>query len=87
MEKKSGDAAAGIPIVVDLGKKTKKSIKKLKKGSGKMMAEIQEAMDEVRSRLPESDKQKVVVPVVMFVERKFKKASGKLPFSPFSMLK
>ena len=88
MEKKSSDAGlSGAPIVVDLGKKTKKSIKKLKKGSGKMVEEIQAAMDEVRARLPEADKQKVVVPVVMFVERKIKKASSKFPFSPLSLLK
>ena len=85
MEKKSSDL--GVPIVVDLGKKTKKSIKKLKKGSGKLLSQVQEAMDEVRARLPEADKQKAVVPVVMFVERKFKKASSKFPFSPLSMLK
>ena len=86
MDKKSSDETT--PIVVDLGKKTKKSIKKLKKGSGKMVVEIQEAMDAVRARLPEADKHKVVVPVVMFVERKLSKKSGaKFPFSPFSMLK
>jgi hypothetical protein len=85
MEKKNGDA--GIPIVVDLGKKTKKTIKKLKKGSGKMVEELAEAMDAVRARLPEADKGKVIVPVVMFVERKLSKKTSKFPFSPFSMLK
>jgi hypothetical protein len=73
------------PIVVNLGKKTKKAIKKLKKGEGKMVEEIQLAMNEVRSRLPEGEKNKPLVPVVMFVERKMKKS--KLPFSPLSMIR
>lgn len=84
MEKKTLDGAA--PIVVNLGKKTKKAIKKLKKGEGKMVDAVQLAMDEVRARLPEADKAKQLVPVVMFVERKDSKKS-KLPFSPLSFIR
>lgn len=85
MDKKTIDMTAG-PVVVNLGKKTKKAIKKLKKGEGKMVEEVQLAMDEVRARLPEADKAKQLVPVVMFVERKFAKKS-KLPFSPLSFIR
>jgi hypothetical protein len=85
-DKKTIETAAGAPIVVNFGKRTKKAIKKLKKGEGKMAAELQSAIDEVRARLPEADKAKQLFPVVMFVERKVKK-SGKLPFSPLSMLR
>ena len=84
MEKKTLDTA---PIVVNLGKKTKKTIKKLKKGEGKMVDAVQLAMDEVRARLPEADKAKQLVPVVMFVERKASKKGGKLPFSPLSFIR
>jgi len=86
MDKKISDAMSAAPIVVDLGKKTKKAIKKLKKGEGKMVEEVQLAMSEVRSRLPEADKAKQLVPVVMFCERKPSKRS-KLSFSPFSMMR
>ena len=88
-DKNSSDPAAraGVPVIVNLGKKTKKDIKKLKKGSGKMIDEVAEAMDEVRARLPEADKGKTLVPIVMFVERKAKKIGGKFPFSPLSMLR
>lgn len=87
MEKKSGEAvaAATAPIVVNLGKKTKKTIKKLKKGEGKMIAEVQKVMDEVRARLSDADKGKQLIPVVMFCERKPDK--GKLPFSPLSLMR
>lgn len=86
MADKRTETAAGAPIVVNLGKKTKKAIKKLKRGEGKMVAELQGVMDEVRGRLPEADKGKQLLPVVMFVERKVKK-SARLPFSPLSMLR
>ncbi|NQW05147.1 MAG: hypothetical protein HQ485_14160 [Acidobacteria bacterium] len=88
LDKKSADVGSltSNSIVVNLGKKSKKAIKKLKKGSGKMFVELQAAMDEVRARLPEADKQKTLVPVVMFCERKARKIS-KTPFSPFSMFK
>jgi hypothetical protein len=86
MDDKSVDpTAAATPIVVNLGKKTKKAIKKLKRGEGKLSEEVQAAMDEVRARLPEADKGKQLVPVVMFCERKVKKS--KLPFSPLSFMK
>ena len=85
MDTKSTDTTAAPPIVVNLGKKTKKAIKKLKKGEGKMVAELALAMEEVRARLPEADKGKQLVPVVMFVERKASKS--KLPFSPLSFMK
>jgi len=76
---------AHAPIVVDLGKKTKKSIRRMKEGSGKMLAEVELVLEEVRAQLPPADRQKALVPVVMFVERKHKKT--KFPFSPLSMLR
>ena len=83
MEKKYPD-----PIVVNLGKKSRKTIKRLKRGEGKMAVEVQLAMDEVKARQPESDKGKTLVPVVMFCERKAKKAKfGKFPMSPLSMMR
>src|SRR5438128_685624 len=85
MDNKSTDPTTDPPIVVNLGKKTKKAIKKLKRGEGKMVAELALAMEEVRARLPEADKGKQLVPIVMFCERKA--AKSKLPFSPLSFMK
>ena len=88
MDKKNIDleSMSGTPIVINLGKKSRKTIKKLKKGEGKMVAEVNDALEEVRARLPESEKNKHIVPIVMFCERKVTKKVS-LPFSPFSMLK
>jgi hypothetical protein len=88
MEKKSIDLASmsGAPIVINLGKKSRKKIKKLKKGEGSMVAEVNDAVEQVRARLPESEKNKDIVPIVMFCERKITK-KVKFPFSPLSMMK
>lgn len=86
MEKKYQD-----PIVVNLGKKSRKKIKQLKRGEGKMAVEVQLAMDEVRARLPEADKGKQLVPIVMFCERRARRVKGlkglSLPMSPMNMFK
>ena len=86
MEKKYQD-----PIVVNLGKKSRKKIKQLKRGEGKMAVEVQLAMDEVRARLPEADKAKQLVPIVMFAERRRRGMKGfkglNFPASPLSMFK
>lgn len=86
MEKKYQD-----PIVVNLGKKSRKKIKQLKRGEGKMAVEVQLAMDEVRARLPEADKGKQLVPIVMFAERRGRRMKGfkglNLPMSPMNMFK
>jgi len=86
MEKKYPD-----PIVVNLGKKSRKKIKQLKRGEGKMAVEVQLAMDEVKARLPEADKGKQLVPIVMFCERKARGMRGlkglSFPASPLSMFK
>lgn len=56
-------------VVVDLGKQKSGRIKKLRKGEGKLMACVQEVIDELRSNgTVAGDAQ----PVVILVERKDK---------------
>ena len=42
-------AADGAPIVVDIGKKSKKQIKQLRKGRGKLLGEIDDLIEELRT--------------------------------------
>lgn len=49
---KSASAAAGAarqPILIDLGRKKRKSVKRLRRGSGPLMRAVNEAIAEVRS--------------------------------------
>lgn len=41
-------AAASAPIVVDVGKKRRKQIRRLRKGQGKLMMEINHLVEELR---------------------------------------
>ena len=74
------------PVIVDLGKTSKKAIRKLKKGQGKLMDEVDDAIEQVRSHLPEADKNKPIVPVLVIYQRKRKNGSTRLPALPFSPL-
>lgn len=51
-------------VVVDLGKFKKKSVKRLRKGEGKLMDRVGMAVEEIRSSLPEGTTMPTVVVVV-----------------------
>jgi len=74
------------PVVVEMGSKSKKAIKRLKNGRGKLMADVHRAVDEVHSLLPDEEKKKQIIPVLVIYKKKKKKKGGRgmLPFSPFS---
>lgn len=40
---------AGAPIVIDLGKKSYKAVKKLRKGKGKLLLSVQECIEELKN--------------------------------------
>jgi len=46
---KTADASATAPIVVDLGKKPKKQIKRLREGRGKLMDDVSVLLDELKA--------------------------------------
>lgn len=69
------------PVVLDLGKTKKKLIRELKRGEGKLMDDVAEAVEAVRSNLSSEMNGKVLVPVVIVYQRKSGRRSGFLPFS------
>ena len=75
------------PVIVDLGSKKKKLIKDLKNGTGRLMDEVEHAVEQARSALPDSDKNKAVIPVVVIYRKKSRRRGVKgLPFSPLNPL-
>jgi hypothetical protein len=58
------------PVIIDLGKQTRRNITNLKKGEGKLWDEIFEVADEVKDMLGAEAEGKVLLPVVMLYEKK-----------------
>ena len=63
-----------IPIVVDLGKRSRKKIRALKEGRGELMAEVGEALQRVRAAdvLEGRD----LLPVVLIYRQKSRRGRG-----------
>lgn len=77
---------ATVIVVRDLGSRKKKPIQDLKNGKGKLLAEVEDAVDEARAALPPADKNKTLVPVVIVYREKRKKRRYEdcLPFNPLN---
>jgi hypothetical protein len=58
------------PIILDIGKARKKNIRDMKRGQGKIMADIQDAMAEVTLSLGDQADEKQLVPVVLLYRKK-----------------
>ncbi len=58
------------PIVVSLGKKKKKTIKRLKRGKGPAMSEVNDVIAQVYANLGDHADGKLIVPVVMIYKAK-----------------
>ena len=71
------------PLVIDLGRKSKKAIRKLKNGET-MFPEVRQAILDLQNKLPDADKNKQIIPLVVVYRKKRKKGSSR--FSPFSPL-
>lgn len=69
------ETSVSAPVVVDLGKVRKKRIRQLKKGRGKLMDDVQEALAEVTEGLGQELKGKEIVPIVIVYRQKSKKRS------------
>jgi len=64
------------PIVVDLGKKSRKQIRSLKRGKGKLMNDVAAVMEEVKTNLGADAAGKEFVPVVIVYRKKGKRQGG-----------
>jgi hypothetical protein len=75
------------PVVIDLGSRKKKAIKRLKDGRGKLMSEVALALEQVRGGLSDGDQGSQIVPVVIIYKKKKKKGGGKgMSLNPLNAL-
>jgi hypothetical protein len=76
VEPPATDHPNAAPIVIDLGKVRRAKIKKLKRGEGPLLDEVNEALEQVRQQLG-GDKQ--LVPVVLVYAKKSRKRRSLFP--------
>jgi hypothetical protein len=62
------------PIVVDLGKKKRKQIKQLKKGTGPLWKEVESVIEQVRGELGGELADKTLVPLVLIYRKKSRRS-------------
>ena len=76
-------------VIIDLGSRRKKAIRDLKNGTGKLMLEVEQAIDHARASLPDEDKNKPIIPVVVIYRRKRRRSGGgsMLPCNPLNLLR
>ena len=68
------------PIVLDMGKQKRKRVRELKTGEGKLMAQVMEAMEQVKDGLGKEAEGKELLPVIVIYQKKQKRSSGLFPF-------
>ena len=61
------------PIIINLGKQKRKRIKRLLKGRGKLLEEVEDVVVEATSLLGEELEGKVVLPLVLVYQKKPKR--------------
>ena len=69
-----------IPVVIDAGKVRQKRIKDLKRGQGKLVLEVAEAVEQIRRGLgPEAEGKQIVPVVLVYRRRRSKRSARSLP--------
>ena len=68
-------APMATPVVLDLGKRGKKTIRRLRQGRGPAMAEVMDVMERVQAELGDDAQGKVLLPVVVVYGRKRRRRS------------
>jgi hypothetical protein len=64
------------PVIVSLGKKKKKAIKKLKRGKGGAMDEVMDVVEQVTEQLGDQAAGRIIVPVVVIYGKKQRRFRG-----------
>lgn len=81
------EAKANVTAIYfrDLGSTKKKLIRDLKCGKGELLEDVDDAIEEARASLPDSEKNKTLVPIVLvYREKRKKRRYDDLPFSPLN---
>ncbi len=82
-KKDAGSAASPEPIVIDLGKKSRKQVRKLRKGeAGRLMDRVEEAIEHLRDNNAVAASAQ---PIVIVIKEKQKRRRGKRLLKPWGL--
>jgi hypothetical protein len=69
-------AEVTAPVIVSLGKKKRKVMKRLKRGKGPVMDQVMDVLEQVQDQLGSQAEGKILVPVVIIYKEKQKRFRG-----------
>ena len=61
------------PVLVDLGKAGRKRVRDLKRGKGRLLEKVEDAIEQTVEELGDETKGKTILPIVVVVEKRPKK--------------
>lgn len=62
------------PIILDVGKTSRRNIRQLSRGCGKLSGDVQDAVNEVTANLGDQADDKQLVPVILLYRKKRRKS-------------
>lgn len=71
------DLTGVAPVIIDLGKEKKGRIRDLKRGQGRLAAEVAAVLGEVRAGLGDEANNKQLVPVILIYKKKRRSRNGR----------
>jgi len=75
-------AILNAPIIVDVGRTSRANIRDLKRGRGRLLDDVKEAMDEVTTSLGADADGKQLIPVVLVYRRKARTRNSRRSILP-----
>jgi hypothetical protein len=75
------------PVIIDLGTKSRKAIRNLKNGTGQIRNQVEEAIEQIRLRLPDADKNKQIIPIVLIYRQRRRRTALSFPFPPLNLFR
>jgi hypothetical protein len=75
-QESSSDTPVTRPIVIDRGRMRRKQISRLKRGEGRLWADVADTVRHVVAQLGDESSGKIAVPVVVIYRKKNKRKQG-----------
>lgn len=76
---KNEQTAPSVPIIIDMGKTSKKKIRQFKKQDGPLLTEVNDAVELIKKKLGDDATGKEMLPIILIYKEKEKKFKLRFP--------